>query len=132
MVFMKTKNLPQISEAEWKVMDVVWDHSPQTAHQIVGSLRSQYDWSPRTIKTLIHRLVKKGVLTFEEGRREYSYIPVIEKSAYVSKETNTFLDRLFNGAAAPMVAHFVRTKKISSKEAQEIKKLLSEIEGESQ
>lgn len=59
------KNLPQISEAEYEVMKIVWKHAPINTNEITEKLLQSTSWSPKTIQTLIKRLVTKGVLTYE-------------------------------------------------------------------
>ena len=59
------KNLPQISEAEFEVMKIVWKYAPINTNEITEKLLQTTSWSPKTIQTLIKRLVTKGVLTYE-------------------------------------------------------------------
>ena len=68
-----TKKLPRISESEWRVMQVLWEHGPQTANDVVQQLDGQEKWKPRTVKTLIGRLVRKGAVRFEEEGNRYRY-----------------------------------------------------------
>jgi predicted transcriptional regulator len=72
----------RITEAEWLVCQVLWRHSPQTANEIVDKLAGKTDWNPRTIKTLLNRLVNKNVIGLEpavsaagDGRRHSSTTP---------------------------------------------------------
>lgn len=58
-------DLPQISEAEYEVMKIVWKHAPINTNEITEKLLQSTSWSPKTIQTLIKRLVTKGVLTYE-------------------------------------------------------------------
>ncbi|MEH7060984.1 BlaI/MecI/CopY family transcriptional regulator, partial [Bacillus wiedmannii] len=51
------KELPKISEAELEVMKVLWSKSPQTANEVIEALEVKMDWKPKTIRTLINRLV---------------------------------------------------------------------------
>ncbi len=53
------KELPKISEAELEVMKVLWSKSPQTANEVIEELEKNMDWNPKTIRTLINRLVHK-------------------------------------------------------------------------
>ena len=58
------KDLPQISEAEYEVMKVVWKNAPINTNEITEMLLKTTSWSPKTIQTLIKRLVQKGALTY--------------------------------------------------------------------
>ena len=55
--------LPQISEAEFEIMKVVWKYAPISTNEITEKLLQTTNWSPKTIQTLIKRLVTKGSLT---------------------------------------------------------------------
>lgn len=69
--------LPKISEAEWDVMKVLWQFSPQTAAGIIENLGRNKRWKPKTVKTLISRLVAKKALGFHTENRSYRYYPLV-------------------------------------------------------
>ena len=122
------KKLPKISAAEWEVMKVLWDQPPLVAGQIVELLSSQKDWNHRTIKTLLARLVKKGALAYRAEAKRYFYAAKIKKEDVISYESQSFLDRVFDGVTMPMLAHFVKTTKMSPEEIQQLKAILNEKE----
>ena len=72
-------DLPQISEAEFEVMKIVWKHAPISTNEITDKLLQTTSWSPKTIQTLIKRLVTKGVLTYEKQSRVFVYTPSRER-----------------------------------------------------
>ena len=72
-------DLPQISEAEFEVMKIVWKHAPISTNEITDKLLQTTSWSPKTIQTLIKRLVTKGVLTYEKQSRVFVYTPVVKE-----------------------------------------------------
>ena len=76
------KSLPQISEAEFEVMKVVWQHAPISTNEITDRLVKTTTWSPKTIQTLIKRLVTKGALTYEKQSRMFVYTPPINENEY--------------------------------------------------
>ena len=115
---------PRISEAEWQVMDILWQRSPQTASNIVAGLARNSDWEPATIKTMLNRLVKKGALKFKAEGKRYLYAPAVTRDACVRTEGRSFLDRVFGGAAGPLIAHFVEDAKLSNDEIAELRRLL--------
>ena len=118
------KELPRISEAEWDVMSVVWAHEPVTAQEVHQHLVGQRDWNQRTVKTLIGRLVKKGVLEFEEDGKRYLYSARVAREACVRAENRSFVDRVHGGEASPMLAYFLRHSQLSKAEIDELKRLL--------
>lgn len=123
-----SKSLPRISESEWVVMKELWNKHPQTAGELIQGLEGQTSWSPATIKTLLNRLVGKGALGFEKQGREYLYHPLVEEKACVHAESASFLDRVFGGALAPMLANFLEQEKISKEELEKLKQLLNSQE----
>jgi BlaI family penicillinase repressor len=114
----------RISEAEWQVCQELWRHSPQTANEIASLLADSNGWSHRTVRTLINRLVKKKVIGYESLGREYNYFPLIGKDECVAAYTQSFVERVFNGAAGTLVAAFIRQQRLSAQEIAELKAIL--------
>ena len=117
---------PRISEAEWQVMKVIWSRPPSTAQEIIEALAATSEWSPATIKTLLNRLVKKGALSFEKEGKSYRYAARASEEVCRQAETESFLERVFNGSLTPMVAHFVNAKKLTAEQKEELRRLLRE------
>jgi len=107
-------------------MRVCWERSPITAQEIIDALTARDDWHPKTVKTLLNRLVKKGALGFEKDGRVYLYHPLVAEKDCVSAESESFLERVFGGSLKPMLAHFVESRTLSPEEIAEIKRLLKE------
>jgi BlaI family penicillinase repressor len=117
-----------ISDAEWQVMNVVWDAQPLTAQDIVARLEADASWAPATIKTMLHRLVKKGVLTYESQGNRYVYRSKTRRADCVRQAGRSFLERVFDGEPVSLVAHFLRTSKLSPAEIAELRRILKEQE----
>jgi BlaI family penicillinase repressor len=117
-------DLPRISDAEWAVMTAVWDHHPSGALEVAAALADR-GWSVRTVKTLLGRLVKKGVLGYELDGQRYLYSPRVERDVYLRAESESFLER-HGGAASPLLAHFVRAGRLGKKDLAELRRLLDE------
>ncbi|MDR3601935.1 MAG: BlaI/MecI/CopY family transcriptional regulator [Desulfosporosinus sp.] len=83
----------RISDAEWLVMKALWQESPLTASLVIGNLKSDTDWSPKTIPTLIARLVKKGALGVNKESSLNQYYPIVSQDECMRTETNSFLQR---------------------------------------
>ncbi|MCL5770282.1 MAG: BlaI/MecI/CopY family transcriptional regulator [Planctomycetes bacterium] len=123
------KKIPKISEAEWEVIKVVWAKGPCSARDVIATLtRADPTWHPKTIKTFLGRLVAKKALGFRKEGRAYLYRPLVKQAECVAEASETFLDRVFNGALRPMLAHFVESKNLSTAEIRELKRLLEEKE----
>ena len=122
---MTKRLIPTISETEWKVMKVIWAKSPLSAAEIIETLRAvDPTWHPRTAKTLLNRLVKKKALGYDMEGRSYLYRPLVLESDCAQAESESFLNRVFGGSLEPMLANFVKQKKLSAAEIRELKRLL--------
>lgn len=119
---------PEISNAEFDVLDVIWDGYPVTANDVIIRLNTRKSWHEKTVKTLLGRLVKKGVLGFEKQQRQYLYSPLIERDDYTKKEADSFISRLFKGKLAPLVAGFANQNDLSKQDVEELKLLIKQWE----
>lgn len=117
----------KISQSELDVMDVLWRESPMGSADVVSRLESKKDWSARTIKTLLSRLVEKGALTTEADGRRFLYTPAVSRDGYIGSATRSFADRLFGGRAAPLVAHLAEGDGLSETDIAEIEALLEKL-----
>lgn len=120
------KVLPQISEAEFQVMKIVWEHAPVSTNQVTDYLTRTTKWSPKTIQTMLKRLVQKKALTYDKEGRVFIYTPLVGREDYVKQESRHFLQRFFNGNMVSMMAAFLDMEELSQQEADELKELLSE------
>ena len=118
------KKVPRISETEWQIMKIVWSKGQCTANEILDALNAGEAWHPKTARTLIGRLVKKRALTYKEEGRAYIYRPGIAEQEAVAHYSQSFLDRVFDGAVAPMLAHFVRNRRLSPGDLQQLREVL--------
>jgi|SRR5437867_1166807 len=116
--------LPRITEAELVVMKVVWEKAPVTANQVVEALERQQHWKPKTIHTLLRRLVQKGGLTFDKKGREHHFRPLVDAAEYTHAASRSFLSRFFNGEIAPFLACFLEREKLTREEIAELKRIL--------
>ena len=119
------KKLPAISDAEWNVMKVVWDHGPLSSGDVVRRLADEKHWKPRTIKTLLARLVRKGaVVAAEADGGKFLYSAKVAREELARREAKGFLARVFDGAVAPALVHFVRDADLSPQQIRELKQIL--------
>ncbi len=117
--------LPQISEAEFEVMKVVWKHAPISTNEITEILVKTSIWSPKTIQTLIKRLVTKGALSYEKQSRVFVYTPLVKQSEYIGQESNSFLERYYDGDITAMLSAYIENDRLSNSEIDTLRSLLS-------
>jgi BlaI family penicillinase repressor len=119
-------NPPRISQAEWEVMNVLWDRSPLPAQRVVALLAGRNGWRAATIKTLLGRLVHKKAVAFDKQGKRYLYRPAVSRRQCVRRESRSFVQRLFGGQAAAMLAHLVHDARLSGREIEELSRILQE------
>ena len=121
-------DLPQISEAEYEVMKIVWKHSPISTNEITDILTQTTSWRPKTIQTLIKSLVTKGVLSYEKQSRVFVYTPLVKESDYIRQESNSFLDRFYDGNITSMLSAYLDSDRLTESEIDTLRSLLSKKE----
>ena len=110
-------------------MRVLWAHeSPMTAQEVIDCLAPSKKWSPRTVKTLLNRLLKKNAVTYETKGEDVLLLSVGERGRIYRMERRTFLQRLYNGALAPMMVHFLKDEKLTKEEIEQLRRILDEKE----
>lgn len=118
------KYLPQISDAEFEVMDVIWKYAPISTNEITDRLAKVKEWSPKTIYTMLSRLEKKGVIVHEKESRVFVYTPCVCKEDYIEAESRTLANRFFDGAMNQMVVSFLDQKELSAEDLDELQRVL--------
>ena len=118
------KKLPQISEAEFEVMKFVWKNAPVSTNEVTETLTRTTDWSPKTIQTMLKRLVNKGALTYVKEGRVFVYTPLVEEEEYISQKSSSFLSRYYDGELTSMVSAYLENDRLSDDEISELRSLL--------
>ena len=117
-------SLPQISDAEFEVMDVIWKCAPISTNEITDRLAKTKEWSPKTICTMLSRLEKKGVIIHEKESRVFVYTPCVRKEQYIEAESRTMANRFFDGAMNRMAVSFLDQEELSSEDLDELQRIL--------
>ncbi|WP_273320808.1 BlaI/MecI/CopY family transcriptional regulator [Vallitalea guaymasensis] len=119
-------NIPKISDSEYEIMKIIWKTHPIKSQEIIDLVDVHKNWSEKTIKTIINRLLKKGAIGYEKESKAYLYYPLIKEVDYRKIENQSFLKKVYNGSFNAMIVNFVKDMKLSSQEIDELKKLLDE------
>ena len=119
----------QISEAELEVMKLLWKNKKMTSPEIVEELLKTSEWKNKTILTLINRLVKKGAVNAEkESGKAFLYSANINEDEYKQEQSNSLINKLFNGSISLMMSNFVKSNNISNEDIEELKRILESRE----
>lgn len=116
-----------ISEAESRVLEVLWRDGPSTSERVISALAEE-NWEVSTIKTLLARLVKKRAVRAKKEGRRYLYSAVLTREQWVTTESEGLLDRVFGGRVAPLVQHFSQHRKLTKTDIAELKRLIEELD----
>lgn len=117
----------RISEAEYAVMEVLWEKHPRTATEVCEAVCGPRGWSLATVKTLLSRLVAKQAIATQPDGRRFLYSPMIARDEYIGGESRRLVDRLFGGRAATLFAHLAEQEALSEDDLAEIEALLKEL-----
>ena len=116
----------KLTESEWQIMNALWKHQPATARQIAQHLPDDVQWAYTTLKTLLSRLVVKGVVTEHKQGNTSVYAPRISRRKARCSAFTSLLDQAFDGAVAPLLNFVVRDRKLSDRERRQLIRLLEE------
>ncbi|MEQ2525154.1 penicillinase repressor BlaI [Robertmurraya yapensis] len=117
-------NIPSISESEWEVMNILWNHSPLTANEVIASLQESTDWKPKTIRTLLDRLVYKNVVGVNKDQKVYTFYPLYSQDECQRAETESFVKRIYGGALKSMLVQFIQEETLSDEDIKELRSIL--------
>jgi len=115
---------PQLSDAEWKVMNAVWDDHPATARGVLGALQSETGWAYSTVKTMMDRLVDKGALKTRIEGITSVYQPVLTQKQARKSALRSLKERAFDGGSGAMMQFLVGSERLSAADRVELLRLL--------
>lgn len=120
--------IPQISEAEYEVMKIIWRYSPISTNDVVNKLSPSTSWSPKTIHTLINRLVRKKAITYTKESRVFIYTPLITQNKYLEHKSEIFLDHYFDGDLSALMSNYMNNQKVTENQLKNLRSLLNSSE----
>jgi BlaI family penicillinase repressor len=120
----KTSGEVELTEAEWAIIKAVWEHEPCAAPDVTEALAAERKWSYSTVKTMMDRMVDKGLLATQKIRNLILYRSTITQEDAQKGEVLRTLKRAFDGALTPMMQFLLKNEEISAEEIEELKKML--------
>ena len=113
----------KITGSELEIMKLLWHaEDALSVTEIREELQKSKGWEPATIKTLIGRLVSKGVVR-QEKRNVFYYSPLITEKEYGEWATEDLITRLYNGSARDLVAALVNSDGLTQEDLDELRQL---------
>ncbi len=118
------KDVISLTEAEWKIIQVLWDKSPLTMMEVTHALETETGWTKHTVITLLKRMQSKGTVHIGERDGIKTYAPAVKKQQVAREQTRTLLSRLFSGRAAMLVSNLVEQGDVTEDEIREMMEIL--------
>lgn len=116
----------KLTEAEWQIMNVLWERYPATARGIAERLPQEISWAYTTIKTLLTRLVEKGVAEESKKGNTSIYEPILTRQKARRIALKTLANQAFDGAFGPLMHFLLEDQKLTSKQKEELMVALKE------
>ncbi len=120
----------QLSNYEWKIMNLIWEEEPRTITQLTKALTDETGWSKHTVITYLKRLEAKGAVRYEEGERAKLFFADISRKEAQLQEIDSFLNKAFSGSLGLMVKTMIKDEKLSEEEIEELEDMLKRAKGE--
>ena len=114
----------QLTEGEWAIIRAIWDNEPCAAPAVQEELEAQKSWTYSTVKTMMDRMVTKGLLRTERIRNLILYRSAITKKQAQKGEIMRTVKRAFNGALTPMMQFLLDNHRLSQKQLNELERLI--------
>jgi BlaI family penicillinase repressor len=119
----------ELTEAEWDIIEVVWAREPCAAPTVQEELAARKKWTYSTVKTLMDRMVTKGLLTTERIRNLMLYRSAVSQQDARRGELLRTVKRAFGGAFTPMMQFMVESDALSPEELSHLETLIRQKRG---
>ena len=121
---------PDILETEWDLLDALWQAERATAREVTEALVKRRGWAYSTVKTLLDRMVEKGLVDARQVGNVWEYTPAMQRQKAQRWAWRRFVEMAFGGAMAPTLAFVAREARLSREDRKELQALLRELEDE--
>ncbi len=117
-----------LTEAEWNVMECLWETSHLTGREATELLEERMGWSRSTTLTMLHRLENKGAVESHTEQGLKVFRPLLRREEAVVEETENFLHRVYKGSLSMLVSSFTQKQALSRNEIDELYAILKKAE----
>ena len=114
-----------LTDAEWEIMECLWDVAPQTGREIAESMKKKMGWARTTTLTVLGRLEGKGAITAESSGGMKAYSPLISRDAVAIQETESLLNRVYQGSLSMLVSSLTKNQKLTKQDVEELYDILN-------
>lgn len=118
----------QLNNSEWNIISFLWDEQPLTMTEIVKKMEDEQGWSKSTTKTVLKRMLDKGIINYDRDQKPRKYYTALKKEEVQFEETDSFVNRVFEGKLSLLVNNFVSTGRMSREEIRQLQDILDQAE----
>lgn len=120
-----------IHSTEWDVLEVLWDLERATAREVGEALAERRGWAYSTVKTILDRMVKKGLIAARRVGNVWEYSPAKARAEAQRAAWRGFVDTVFRGAVAPALQFLATDARLTRRQREQLARLLeSEEDGD--
>lgn len=120
--------MKKLSEAEWNIMESLWEHSPKIGSQVAADMAEKTGWNRSTTLTMLRRMTEKKLISCEDLGKLKAYAPLIDREEAVKKATESFLDRVYHGSVSLLLNGFVEKRELTAGEIESLRQILDKAE----
>jgi len=123
------QNGSRITDAESEIIKILWKNGPMTSSKLFDIFDSDFNRNKGTFKTLLTRLVNKGIIKREKlNERHFIYHPVVTEKEYLAKQQHRMINKVFDGSAKNLLLNLVQEEKITQKDLEDMINLINSEE----
>lgn len=118
----------KLSEAEWKLMNILWAQPYLTIKMLTERLEEKTGWGKHTIITMLGRLEKKGAVSYRQAGRAKEFYALISKEKTTEEEAVSFLNRVYEGSLSLMICQLMKRDRLTKRDREELQKMLEDMD----
>ncbi|MCI0460925.1 MAG: BlaI/MecI/CopY family transcriptional regulator [Gemmataceae bacterium] len=124
--------LPNIADAEWAVLQQLWEQGPATVRQLTDVLYPKGGASEyATVHKLLERLEAKGYVGRDRSTGVYVFQAAVDRDAVIGQQLETLVEKMCGGSLQPLLSHLLKAKRLTPQELRELRALVDSLEPKS-
>ncbi len=118
----------ELTKAEWVLMERLWERGRGTATDLQKMLEQQRSWAYSTVKTMLDRMVDKGVVNSRRVGNVYEYTPRLRRHSAVCSVVDDVFDRVLEGTLTPFVSRLIENRRLSPEDIARLRQMLDQYD----
>ena len=117
-----------LSDGEWKIMKLLWATPSLSLRELTNALDEETGWSRPTVHVMLKRLMEKGAIGLDHSEKIQKYYPITERCEIAPSETESFLNRVYDGSIGMLFASLTERRRLSEEDIAELREILNDAE----